>query len=166
MAKRESKAGQLQIRVSAAQKRSIQRAAERAGMSMSAWVLARLLPTAQQTFQDWAARIAAAPQPGFAFADLLEWLGPMDAREFEQAVAEAPTAPLDAYWRNYLAATVEHGAAEKGAAVPDWTRDVPPLETPTFGSQLKSLRLHLLVAAPPAFIARNLFIDANLGDRV
>jgi uncharacterized protein (DUF1778 family) len=162
----ETKTQQLQIRVTAAQKRLIRLQAERAGTSVSAWVLARLLPSGPQRFQDHAAEIASSEAPGHAFAELLEWLGPLSAREFEQAVAEPPSAPLDPYWRNYLAATVEHGAALKGAAVPTWTREVPPLETPHFGSSLKSLRLHLLVSAPPAFVARNLFIDANLGDRV
>jgi len=162
----EAKTEQLQIRVSADQKRRIQRAAERAGTSMSAWVLSRLLPSARQRFQDHVAAIATSGEPGLAFAELLEWLGPLGADAFAEAVAEAPAAPLDAYWRNYLAATVEHGAALKGAAVPAWPRDVAPLETPHFGSTLKSLRLHLLVSAPPAFVARNLFVDANLGDRV
>ncbi|MBW2447336.1 MAG: hypothetical protein JRG83_15570 [Deltaproteobacteria bacterium] len=166
MPKQDAKAQQLQIRVSAAEKRGIQRQAERAGVSMSAWVLARLLPSAGQTFQGWAAEIAASSEPGFAFAELLDWLGPMEAGQFEEAVADAPTAPLDDYWRNYLAATVEHGAALKGATAPEWVSDVPPLDAPAFGSTLKSLRLHLLVNAPPAFLARNLFVDASLGDRV
>jgi len=161
-----TKEGQLQIRVTAAQKRSIQRAARRAGVSMSAWVLARLLPSAQQTFQARVDEIAASDRPGLAFAELLDWLAPLEAREFEEAVAEPPGAPLDDYWRNYLAATVEHGAATRGVAAPAWTREVAPLAEPAFASSLRSLRLHLLVSSPPAFVARNLFIDANLGSRV
>jgi len=166
MARQHAKSGQLQIRVTAAQKRSIRRQARRAGMSMSAWVLGRLLPSARQAFQEAVAEIASSEAPGFAFAELLERLGPLSAREFEEAVAEPPAVRLDPYWANYVAATVEHGAALKGAAPPAWTREIPPLDAPVFGSSLASLRLHLLVSAPPAFVARNLFVDANLGDRV
>jgi hypothetical protein len=90
----------------------------------------------------------------------------MRASELELAAAELPGVALDPYWQNYLAATVEQAAAAKGAKVPPWTRDIPPLERPVFGSSLASLRLHLLVASPPAFAARNIFIDAALGDRV
>jgi hypothetical protein len=49
---------------------------------------------------------------------------------------------------------------------PDWTLAVQPLSEPAFGSPLQSLRLHLLVAAPPAFKRRNIFVDSSVGDRV
>jgi hypothetical protein len=35
-----------------------------------------------------------------------------------------------------------------------------------FGSDLQSLRLHLLTHSPPPFLARNIFVDATLGDRI
>jgi hypothetical protein len=54
----------------------------------------------------------------------------------------------------------------KDAKPPSWTRDVAPLDQPVFGSSLESLRLHLLMNSPPAFVERNIFIDANVGDRV
>jgi hypothetical protein len=40
------------------------------------------------------------------------------------------------------------------------------LTEPVFGSELQSLRLYLLTHSPPPFRARNIFIDATLGDRV
>lgn len=161
-----SKSQQLQIRVSPTQKRAIQRQAEKARMSMSAWILSRVLPSSRDTFQGLIAELSAADDPRFAFADLLDWLGALDADALEAAIAEPPEARLDRYWETYLAATVEHAAAACGAEVPGWAREVPPLDEPVFGSSLESLRLHLLRSAPPAFARRNLFVDASVGDRV
>ncbi len=160
------KTEQLQIRVSPSEKLAIRKQAQKAQMSMSDWILSKVLPTAQMRFQDLLAEIAASETPGFAFAELLELMGSMSADEFESAVSEPPEVELDPYWANYLAATVEHGAALKHAKAPSWTRDVIPLEEPVFGSSLKSLKLHLLVNSPPAFIKRNIFIDSTVGDRV
>jgi hypothetical protein len=160
------KTEQLQIRVSRQQKLAIQRLAERARISMSEWILDRLFPSSQVAFQSLVGALAVSNQPSYVFAELLEALDPMSADEFESAVSEAPEAQLDPYWLNYLAATVEHAAAAKHAKVPSWTRDVPPLDAPVFGSSLASLRLHLLLESPPAFAARNIFIDASVGGRV
>jgi hypothetical protein len=133
---------------------------------MSEWILAKMFPPARNAFQELAHALAASDRPSYVFAELLDLLDPMSSDEFEEAVAEAPEAELDLYWQNHLAATVEHGAALKGARFPDWTRAIPPLAEPVFGSTLVSVRKHLLLHAPAAFAARNLFIDANLGDRV
>lgn len=157
---------QIQIRVSPSQKRAVQQQAERAGMSMSAWILSRVLPSSKLAFQSLVEELAASEQPSYVFAELLELLGPMSAEELELAVFELPAVQLDRYWESYLAATVEHAAAVKHARVPGWTRDIEPLDRPVFGSPLKSLRLHLLVSSPPAFARRNIFIDASVGDRV
>lgn len=162
----ERKTEQLQIRVSRSQKLAIKKQAQKAQMNMSDWILTKAFPTAQMSFQDLLAEIAASEMPSFAFAELLELIGPMGADEFESAVSEFPEVELDPYWKNYLAATVEHAAAMKHAKVPSWTRDVIPLEEPAFGSSLESLKLHLLVNSPPAFIKRNIFIDSSVGDRV
>lgn len=160
------KTEQLQIRVSRSQKRAIKKLAQRAHMNMSDWVLAKALPTAQMRFQDLLEEMATSEKPSFAFAELLELIGPMGAGEFESAVSALPEVALDPYWENYLAATVEHAAGMKHAKAPGWTREVIPLEEPVFGSSLESLKLHLLVNSPPAFIARNIFIDSSVGDRV
>jgi uncharacterized protein (DUF1778 family) len=160
------KTEQLQIRVSPQQKRAIQRQAAKAGETMSEWILGKVFPSARNEFQELIQALAASDRPSYVFAELLDLLDPMSPDEFEQAVADPPEARLDLYWQNYLAATIEHGAAIKGARFPDWTRDIPPLAEPVFGSTLVSLRKHLLLNAPAAFAARNLFIDANLGDRV
>ena len=160
------KTEQLQIRVSAAEKRAIKEKARRAGMNMSDWVLSQVLPSAQSKFQALVAELASSDAPGHAFADLLDLLDALSAEEFEQAVAEPPAVALDAYWQNYVAATIEHTAGLKHVKPPAWTAEVPPLAEPHFGSSLESLRLHLLVHSPPAFSQRNIFIDSNVGDRV
>ena len=67
---------------------------------------------------------------------------------------------------DYIAAMVEYACARRAVAVPEWTRSIAPLAEPTFGSELQSLRLHLLTRSPPPFRARNIFIDSTLSDRV
>ena len=160
------KTEQLQIRVSPQQKRLIQRQADRVGMTMSDWILGKVFPSPQVAFQSLVDALATSDRPSYVFAELLEFLAPLRADEFERAVSEPPQVELDRYWQNYLAATIEHAAAAKQARIPTWTRDVAPLEQPVFGSSLQSLRLHLLLESPPAFAARNLFIDASVGARV
>jgi len=160
------KTEQIQVRVSASQKLAIKKQAQKARMSVSEWILRQALPSSRRAFQALVGELAASSQPSYAFAEILELLGPMSAAEYEIAVSEPPAVQLDPYWASYLAATVEHGAAARHVKAPRWTRDVPPLESPVFGSSLESLRLHLLVASPPAFARRNIFIDASLGGRV
>jgi hypothetical protein len=166
---KESRSTQLQIRVSPTQKKAIEAAARRAGRSMSAWVLSRLLPSAAE---DLAAAIAhlGETKPGsdrsFTFAEILDLLGRLSREELAWAIGQPPARPLDPYWSNYLAATIEQAAAARDVRVPDWVKAIPPLEGPVFGSELTSLRLHLLIATPPPFAARNIFIDTALGGRV
>ncbi len=160
------KTQQLQIRVSEAQKLAIRDQAAKAGMSMSDWVLMKLVPSARGRFQALTAAIAASGRPGDEFAELLEFLDALGAREFAEAVSEPPPAELDAYWANYVAGAVEHAAGMKRVALPHWTWEVEPLDEPVFGSDLTSVRLHLLTRSPPAFSRRNIFIDATVGNRV
>jgi uncharacterized protein (DUF1778 family) len=164
-----SRSSQLQIRVSPRQKDAIRAAARRAGVSMSEWVLSRLLPTATEQLRSAVERLASArsgEDRSIVFAEILDLVAGFSREELAQAMAVPPTAPLDAYWSNYLAATLEQAAAKRDVRVPEWISAIPPLESPAFGSTLASLRLHLLVASPPPFAARNLFVDSALGGRV
>lgn len=160
------KTEQLQIRVSAAQKRVIRERAQRAGMSMSDWILSQVAPPMQAEFQKLLVDLASSDSPSYEFAEILELLGSLGAREFELAVAEPPRVELEPYWECYVAATVEHAASMKHVRAPSWTLDVPPLDEPAFGSTLQSVRWHLLTHSPPAFTRRNIFIDATVGDQV
>jgi uncharacterized protein (DUF1778 family) len=161
-----NKTSQLQVRVSARDKAAIQRAAKRAGMDMSAYVLAKLLPAPQRRFDDLVAELCKARQPAFALAELNELLSACTALEFKAAVAHPLPSSLSPQLSNYVAAMVEYGAARNGVAPPPWVRDIPPLDTPMFGTEMLSLRLYLLSHSPPPFRRRNIFIDASLGTRV
>lgn len=158
---------QLQIRVTAAEKAAIQRAARRAGMDVSGWALRRLLPAARQRFRELTAVLVHEPaRKRLALAELNDLLADLGSEALLDAVAEAPAEALDPYTANYVAAMVETAAHRSGVAPPVWTLDVQPLRTPAFGSPLLGLRLHLLLAAPPAFKRRNIFVDSAVGDRV
>ncbi|MBK7952425.1 MAG: DUF1778 domain-containing protein [Deltaproteobacteria bacterium] len=166
---KESRSTQLQIRISPAQKRAIQAAARRAGRSVSAWVLGRLLPSGAEELASAIAGLGEARsgnERAFAFAEILDLLNRLSREELTMAIEHPPARPLDPYWSNYLAATIEQAAAARNIRVPDWVKAIPPLDEPVFGSSLSSLRLHLLLASPPPFAARNLFIDTALGGRV
>lgn len=159
------KSAQLQIRVSPPQKSAIQRAAVRAGMDMSAYVLSRVLPAAAGQFHD-AVAACAGSEAGFALAELNSLLSAYTAAELREAVAIPTAVPLSPFLANYVAAMVEFACARRDLAPPAWTCAIAPLAEPAFGTALQSLRLHLLTHSPAPFRRRNIFIDATLGDRV
>jgi len=161
-----AKTAQLQIRVSAAEKAAIQRAARRAGMDMSSYVLGRLLPRSGSRFQELTSACAAEVGGRFALAELNSFLSGLAAGELRDAVQTAPAARLPAIQANYLAAMVEYACARLSIGVPDWAGRIAPLANPVFGSELESLRLYLLTHSPPPFRRRNIFIDASIGARV
>ena len=160
------KTAQLQVRVSLAEKAAIQRAAKRAGMDMSAYVLDRLLPAAATRFQELTVACAEAAGTRFALAELNSFLSGLGAGELRDAVASPPPPGLTAMHANYIAAMVEYACAHHGNAPPRWAGAITPLAEPVFGSELASLRLYLLTHSPPPFRRRNIFIDASLGARV
>ncbi len=126
-----------------AEKAALKRAACGAGLDVSQYVVARLLPPARSR--------------------LLAGLAPP---QFSEAVADVNLTGLTPLAANYVAAMVEQAASQKREAAPSWTRDVEPLEVPSFAVPFASLRPHLLRDAPVAFKRRNLFVDATIGDRV
>jgi uncharacterized protein (DUF1778 family) len=163
---RSQKTLQLQIRVSPTEKAAIARAARRAGLDMSSYVLGRLLPPAAGRFEALVRACTNDEAGRFALAELNDFLSGLAGSELSAAVAPAPPSSLAASRANYVAAMVEYACGRAGLAPPDWTRAIAALPEPEFGSDLISLRLHLLQAAPAPFRRRNLFIDATLGDRV
>jgi len=160
-----TKSGQLQIRVSPAQKAAICRDARRAGLDMSAYVLARLLPAPRRRFHELTEACAESADTRFALAELSSWLASLGAGELRDAVSSAPPR-LTPYLANYVAAMTEYACARRGVAPPAWPRATPPLAEPVFGSALMSLRLYLLTHSPAPFRRRNIFIDASAGSRV
>lgn len=164
-----AKSGQLQIRVSPAQKAAIRAAARRAGLGMSAYVLARLLPAPARRFEALTRELAVAgpesPDARFALAELNAWLASLGSGELSEAVSASPTG-LTPYLANYVAAMVELACARQAVVVPAWVRATAPLAEPVFGSTLMSLRLYLLTHSPAPFRRRNIYIDASVGSRV
>jgi hypothetical protein len=157
---------QLQIRVTPAQKEAIARAARRAGLGMSAYVLARALP---DTSAQWRARLrelASMGESRVALAGLSAWIAELGAGELPDAAAEPPPSGLSSFLANYVAAMIEHACAARGVEPPRWCSAIAPLKQPVFASELLSLRLHLLSHSPPAFRRRNLFVDSTVGAQV
>jgi hypothetical protein len=161
-----AKTTQLQIRVSATEKASILRAARRAGLDMSAYVLGRLLPAPALRFQQCVDACLGQSGPGFALAELNSLLTALAPGEMLAAVAAPPSIALTPYLANYVAAMVEYGCARCAVPPPSWTRAIAPLDEPVFATTLQSLRLHLLTHSPAPFRRRNIFIDSTLGARV
>lgn len=157
---------QLQIRVSPAEKEAIRRAAESAGLDMSAYVLRRALPTPALRLQECISDCAGPAPASFGLAELNSLLASWTAAELRDAIAPPPVTALTPFLSNYIAAMIEQACERSSVRVPGWVRAIAPLAEPAFGSTLKSLRLHLLTHSPPAFRRRNIFIDATVGDRV
>jgi hypothetical protein len=159
------KSEQLQIRISPAEKAAIRLAARRAGLGLSAYVLARVLPAPASRFQELTKACADSRDVRFALGELNAWLASLAAGELKEAVSMPPPR-LEPYRANYVAAMVEYACARKGVAAPSWAGATAPLAEPVFGSALMSLRLYLLTHSPPPFRRRNIFIDASVGSRV
>jgi hypothetical protein len=161
-----SKTGQLQIRVTARQKAAIQAAARRAGLDMTAFVLARTLPDPAARAHALFERMNSDATRKLALAEFSSWLNELSGLELEQAVQQSPATSLPPELRNYLAAMIESVCARERIAVPEWTAHIKPLRHPHFASELLGLRLHLLTKSPPAFRRRNLFVDTSVGGQV
>jgi uncharacterized protein (DUF1778 family) len=160
------KTAQLQIRLSTDEKERLRGAARRAGMDVSRYVLSLVLPDEVRRFQELVRAIAGNPGSTYELAALHDSLAGEEAEGLARAVRNAPHAPLEPLWANYVAAMVETASVQRSLAPPAWVHDVRPLSDPWFASELHSLRLHLLTASPPAFRRRNLFVDSAVGDRV
>lgn len=161
-----SKLSQLQIRVSEAEKSAIRRAAVSAGLDMSTYVLSRVLSIPAREFQEAVRALTRPIAPSFALADINTLLSKLTTPELRDTVASAPEVELPPFLANYVAAMVEAACGKHGIPVPAWTKRVPPLDDPAFGSDFGSLRLHLLTHSPAPFRSRNIFIDSSLGDQV
>ena len=158
------KTGQLQVRVTAAQKKAIQRAAAEANMDMSSYVLKRVLSAPLERFQELTRSLLTEER--YALAELNSFLSSLTSGELRDAVRARPAVALSEYCANYLAAMVELACVRREVELPAWVEAVDPLREPVFASSLQSLRLYLLTHTPPPFRRRNLFIDSSVGDRV
>ncbi len=164
--KESNKISQLQIRVSPNEKKAIVHFAKKSNMSTSRWILSKLLPDAQETFQKLLRKISDNSKTKYVLAELHDLLKNSSSDEFEIMVSNPPPLTLSPFYLNYIAAMVEYTANLKTRRAPRWTKDIRPLEKPHFGSDLKSLRLYLLTHTPPPFRRRNIFIDSTVGKRI
>lgn len=161
-----TKSQQLQIRVTAEQKRALRRLARRAGRDVSSYVLARVLPAAGEAAAEIARALRRDEDSRFALAALADLLSELAPAEIGSALADLDLEGLSPLLRNTVAAMVEQAAHRHGVPPPPWTAAVEPLEEPHFAVPYPRLRPHLLRASPVAFKRRNLFVDSTLGDRV
>ena len=160
-----ARSAQLQIRVTPAEKAAIARAARRAGIGMSEYVLGRALPDQAVQWREWLRQLVRSDGAKIALAGLSTWLAGLGAGELPSAIERAPQGLSD-FHTNYVAAMAEHLCAARGVDAPAWTREVAPLARPVFASGLASLRLHLLTHSPAPFRRRNLFVDTAVGGQV
>lgn len=162
-----TKNSQLQIRISPHEKAKIRSLAKRANMAVSAWVMAKLLPPLNEEFRNILGRAAKVKTQKLALAEMSDFLHRLSADEFVAATASLPQVKLNSYLGNYIAAMIEVAAGKKGVvSPPSWTKEIPPLDEPVFGTDLGSLRLYILLNSPAPFRSRNIFIDSSVGDRV
>lgn len=156
----------MQIRVTLAEKAEIARAARRAGIGMSEYVLGMALPNRPAQWREWLRQLARSGGAKIALAGLSSWLAGLGARELPGAIDAPPPREFSEFHANYIAAMAELRCAAHGVDAPAWTRAVPPLARPAFASELASLRLHLLAHSPAPFRRRNLFVDTAVGGQV
>lgn len=126
----------------------------------------RTCPDEAARFQAFADALTDAAHRRFRLAELADFLRALPDEAFRRAVGTAPHAPIDGATLNHLAGAIELAAQRRGQPPPHWTAAVPPAPTPSFGSELASVRLHLLTRAPVALRRRNLFMDASFDERV
>jgi uncharacterized protein (DUF1778 family) len=162
-----SRSEYLQIRVTPGEKSRLRRLAKAAGQDVSRYVLSRVLPAAQQRFEELVGLLADADgEPRYVLAELNDLLSSLGREELHDAVAHVELSPLSPFLKNYVAAMVEQASHLKGVRPPIWAARVAPLAAPYWAAPLERLRLHLLRASPVAFKRRNIFVDATIGQRV
>lgn len=161
-----AKSQQLQIRIAPAQKAALKRRARRAGLDVSSYVLARVLPPEHQRFEALVRALRRDADVRFALAELNTLLTGLTAAQLPEAVADVDLTGVSPFLRNYLAAMVEDTAHRLGVSPPPWVHGVKPLDEPYFAAPFPRLRPYLLLSSPVAFKRRNLYVDAGTGDRV
>lgn len=161
----EAKSTFLQIRITPSEKRRLQTAARNAGLDVSAYVLSRALSPVGDKFLEIVKALGSTADEKLGLAELNDLL----AKASGTIIANLPRAnfeELSSEVANYLAAMIEHAAFRGNVSAPLWTREIERVSVPQFGSDIRALRAHLLRSVPLAFKARNIFIDATIGDRI
>ncbi|MBI2027672.1 MAG: hypothetical protein HYS98_07735 [Deltaproteobacteria bacterium] len=157
----------LQIRLSHEDKEQIRKQAHACGKSISEWIRNRLIPEKVLIFHAIIQQLSHAreEEKKFIYANMHDFLRDLKKGELEDVLCAPAEMRLDSITLNLIAAMVETRAKQLKVRVPSWICEIKPLARPYFVTPLESLRLHLLKNAPIEFKARNLFVDATLGER-
>ena len=155
-----TKTSQLQIRVTPEQKQALKRLAADAGQSVSKYVLATVLPSAQLEFGKRVQALRTHAQRMAALGELRSFLTDLGPDEVGEAIADVDLEDLAPVLQNYAAATVEQVVKERDLALPSWVARVEPLDRPHFAWDVRGLWPHLMRITPLTFKRRNVFVDA------
>ena len=156
----------LQIRMTSEQKEGIRDAAATANTDMSSWILSKVANSQSKEFLLIVEKLASLKEQSYVYAELHDFLSNCNSSSFSLAVQAIPNLNLSTFQLNYVAAMVEQRAQQLHQTLPDWCRETNRLETPYFGSSLKSLSFYLLLNSLIAFRRRNIFIDSSIDDRI
>jgi len=143
----------------------LKRLAAAADLSVSAYVLATVLPSIQAEFNRRANGLRGGSNHASALTDLHHFLSELSPELLAIAVSDADIEELPALLRNYVAASVEEACDRHEIEPPAWVHSVPPLERPDFAWDLRSLRPHLMRVTPLTFKRRNVFIAVTGDER-
>lgn len=153
-----TKTSQLQIRISPSQKEMLKRMADQAGLSLSAYVLSRALPSVRRELETKIEALRVQDGGESALRELLTYLSGLPDEAYREAVDAPVPADLPPVQKNLVTAAVEWEAVRRSMSPPAWAATVEPLSEPHFSRDLPALRPHLLRVAPAAFKRRRLFV--------
>ena len=155
-----AKTSQLQIRISPSQKDVLKSLAADAGVSVSEYVLSKALPSHRLHFQERVDALRGDGPRTTALEGLTTYLKSLSDHDFRDATGGDGPNHLPVLLQNYVAAVVEQEADRRRLPAPEWTLSVPPLPSPHFAWDLRSLRPHLMRVTPAAFKKRRIFVAA------
>ena len=159
-----ARSSQLQIRVTPAEKNALKRLADAAGESVSSYVLARVLPSAELDLVKLYGQLGEVGVDHRAtLSEFEETLDRLSGLELADRVPRPEEGTLSPILLNCVAAMVEVAAHRRGVDPPGWAAETPPLAQPHFGWALRSLRPHQLRVSPVVFKRRNIFFDPARG---
>jgi uncharacterized protein (DUF1778 family) len=156
-----NKTSQLQIRVTPEQKVELKGLASSAGLNVSEYVLATVLPAHRHALADKTEAFAQAHDRPSALSALGAYLTGLAPSELSHAVSDIDVTELAPTLQNHVAAMVELVTRSVGLEPPGWAGRIQPQRRPHFARDLPSLRPHQMRVTPVPFKRRNLFIDTE-----
>lgn len=152
-----TKTSQLQIRISPEQKVALKRLAADAGKSVSAYVLATVLPATDLEFAHKVRAVRSSGDRPKSLSDLYLYLSGLVGADFAATVRDVDLDGFPGLLQNLVAGLVEDEARTRGVAAPSWAESVDGPARPHFAWDLRSLRPHLLRLTPAVYKRRNVY---------